>query len=170
MPFAVYLVEARPGKGWPRAYVGVVDVELWGGGDPKTAVEARAAVHMAGGKSSAAWLRETSLPRAVKLDDADSRQEGCRRELFWTLATMRAHGRFLTRGGPFCRVALPWPFVDELLDLCPAGTSYSLFWQRLEARLALLELVSHSSLDVWVDPKIYFEVFAGSETRSGQRA
>ena len=122
--FAVYRVLAQPGRGFPRAYVGCVDIDLWGGGDPETAARARADVHMAGGKSGAAWLRCCVLlpvGGVVVLGEVySSRTEAYVAELYWTLRVMREHGRFLTRGGPFCRVALPWPDVLLLCDLAQA--------------------------------------------------
>ncbi len=132
--FAVYGCCAKPGVGWDRAYVGFVDVELWGGGVVRVAVDARVDCHMRGGKTAAAWLRACSGPAygVEVLWRGDDRSEAYCAELYWALRKMVAHGKFLTRGGPYCRIAVPWAEVAPLLDLVGGGATFAAFRMRLE--------------------------------------
>ena len=131
--YAVYVCYANA-TGWPRAYVGLVDVSLWGGGDADIAAGARVDCHMNGGKTAAAWLRACTGPAfGVKvLMTYDDRAEALAAELFFTLRVMKAHGNFLTRGGPWCRIEVPWAEIAPLLDFAETP-EFALFQVRLAA-------------------------------------
>ena len=131
--YAVYICYAAA-AGWPRAYVGLVDVMLWGGGDALVAVHARVGCHMSGGKTAAAWLRACAGP-AFGIDvlmTTDDRAEALVGELYHTLRVMEAHGSFLTRGGPWCRIEVPWAEIAPLRDFARTP-QFALFRMRLAA-------------------------------------
>ena len=108
--FAVYFVKAKPGLGGNRrAYVGAMEVSKWGN-TPKEALAGRVNCHMAHGSGSAAWLRTYKDPEPSSgiLATCSSLEDALALELYYTIDTMRSHGHYLTRGGPFCRIEVAW--------------------------------------------------------------
>ena len=112
--FAVYYVHAQPPQGWVRAYVGCIKIGRWGA-DADSAVKARVDSHMKGDShASAAWLKICTLKEWGVLDTCSTFQGATALELMETLKKMKSHGDFLTRGGPYCRIAIDWPEVERL--------------------------------------------------------
>ena len=111
--FAVYRVRGQPRYGDARAYVGCTAIPR--GSTAKKAVEARIAVHQNKGPTSAAWLRPcTGLTYEILAQCTKASMLYC--ELFHTLKVMKSHGCTLTRGGPYCRIALDWKEVCALVE------------------------------------------------------
>jgi hypothetical protein len=116
--YAVYYVTAQPGLGHRRHYVGVVSCDK--SGDIDTAVENRIATHMQrpAPKGAAVWLRPTtnaSKPHILYVTADKGKAYAA--ELYFTLRKMEPPFDLLTRGGPFCRVVLPWGEITPLLDV-----------------------------------------------------
>lgn len=148
--FVVYCVRGKPGRGvYLRTYVGCCMIHVWdpsGTGNPDEARDARVACHFTRPcpKVSAAWLRACTDPSGVQtLHTCTTLSEALWYELYFTLVMMHTCGRFLTRGGPFVRIALPWaeitPFFDAAVDPHSGVTvSFAVF----KARVLTMDLSS----------------------------
>ncbi len=96
--YAVYWVNAQPGVGSRRAYVGYIEVGRWGS-TVAEAVKARADFHMKrpAPKGSAAWLRPCTDAKSGLLASTNEEDEALKLELFWTLQTMDARSKRCSR-------------------------------------------------------------------------
>jgi hypothetical protein len=84
---------------------------------------------------AAAWLRPCSDATWEVLDVAGTLKEALELELFWTLRKMDSFGAFRTRGGPFCRITVPWGSIGALRDTALGGVSFQAWKERLAAML-----------------------------------
>ncbi len=130
--YAVYWVNAQPGVGSRRAYVGYIEVARWGS-TVAEAVKARADFHMKrpAPKGSAAWLRPCTDAKSGLMATTNEEDEALKLELFWTLRAMDEQGQYLARGACFVRVAVPWGLIVHLKDF--AKSTFPVFCARLAA-------------------------------------
>ncbi len=88
------------------------------GETPADAVERRRRAHArepGATRSGAAWLRCCTELRAIVVEvlEGISLSAAAFAELHFTLVTMHVRGRFVTRGGPWVQIALPWAEVPS---------------------------------------------------------